>query len=67
MSIARVLVIGIGPIIAGALAAVGLAWLLVTVHALSPDNVVAGAAIGFGGAVAGSVAGLLGLIRAEEI
>ena len=67
MSIARILVIGVGPIVAGFLAAVGLVWLLVTVHALSPDNPVAGGAIGFGGAIAGGAVGLLGLIRAGEI
>ena len=43
--------------IAFTLAGVGLAYLLDALHAVSPDNVVAGAACGFGGGLVGMIVG----------
>lgn len=52
-----------GSAIAGALTRVLTAWLLVGQHLLSPDNVPAGSALGFGGSMAGLAVGLLAVWR----
>lgn len=55
----RALTVIVVCVVLGALAGVATTWLLVSAHAISPDNVAAGAALGFGGVIAGQLAALI--------
>jgi hypothetical protein len=48
---------------AGMLSGVGTAYACVAWHLTSPDNALAGAALGFGGAVLGGTVGLIAAVR----
>lgn len=47
------------------LGGVGLTWLLISLHDLSPDNVLAGFALGCGGAAIGLIVGMTSLARID--
>lgn len=59
--LAGVLIIFAG--VLGMLAGAGAAWACVANHLVSPDNPLAGAAMGFGGVILGAGAGALAVTR----